>query len=289
MSAFDEVVIDEVRFPRMFGSMRRAGMYGRCGCAGCPPCRNAAQRLLRGIARSPQASAPYRPDQWGNRYRTLSRRIGRRKVSVLADMDGAAPTVVDVAVGDSDAPSFDDARVDMDADGAGAGSAPIDADAHASADAGGDDSQGELSLSKLISDGVPDASTAIGSTAKLRKLVAEIPRTRFPKFTLVENTDASDAPDTPGLYLIQWPGGQYLGKSNQLRSRIRQHLAALQRYRVTRSLYKFYFAKVSGNVRQVEKQILTELVKTAGSGDEQIEKKFFLLGMTNKQREFEFL
>jgi hypothetical protein len=291
MSAFDEVVIDEVRFPRMFGSMRRAGMYRRCGCAGCPPCRNAAQRLLRGIARNPQSSAPYRPERWGNRYRTLSRNIGRRRVNVLADMDGAAPTVVDVAVGDApNASGVDDAAV-VD---------PPMADADTSQVAS-DEPAEELDLQSLLARKIPKTLKTRDNTQLVRDvLIAKGIAVASPagkpmilsKPVSVAALSAPGGlnalPNGPGVYLAQWGNGQYFGKANHLRSRISEHLEAINRYVWSPSQFRFYVLPIQGDPRPVEKQVLTALSDLVGTGKETVAARFRLLGMTNKQREFEF-
>jgi hypothetical protein len=291
MSAFDEVVIDEVRFPRMFGSMRRAGMYRRCGCAGCPPCRNAAQRLLRGIARNPQSSAPYRPERWGNRYRMLSRNIGRRRVNVLADMDGAAPTVVDVAVGDApNASGVDDAAV-VD---------PPMADADTSQVAS-DEPAEELDLQSLLARKIPKTLKTRDNTQLVRDvLIAKGIAVASPagkpmilsKPVSVAALSAPGGlnalPNGPGVYLAQWGNGQYFGKANHLRSRISEHLEAINRYVWSPSQFRFYVLPIQGDPRPVEKQVLTALSDLVGTGKETVAARFRLLGMTNKQREFEF-
>ncbi len=292
MSAFDDVVIDEVRWPRMFGSMRRAVMYRRCGCAGCPPCRNAAQRLLRGIARHPQASAPYRPEQWGNRYRMLSRNIGPRRVNVLADMDGDAPTVVDVAV--------EDAPGDALADDAAAVDAPIaDAD---TAQAASDEPAEELDLQSLIARKVPNTLKARDNVTLVRDVLASkgIPIASPSGKPMILSKPISVAalsapgglnalPNGPGIYLAQWGNGQYFGKANHLRSRISEHLEAINRYVWSPSQFRFYVMPIQGDPRPIEKQVLTALSDLVGTGKETIAARFRMLGMTNKQREFEFL
>lgn len=274
MSAFDEVVIDEVRFPRMFGSMRRAGMYRRCGCAGCPPCRNAAQRLLRGIARSPQASAPYRPDQWGNRYRTLSRRIGRRKVSVLADMDGAAPTVVDVAV---------------DNDGTGALDVPT-------ATSVSDAPNSDVAFDSSADDAAPDqellGDMLIKKGPRLTSLVTRLnaitdgpggqPLNFSGPYRADRLTALKMAPNVrgKGLYLIQWKAGHYFGKADMLLKRLAGHVQAIKRYGVDTSEYSIWFAATKSDPRVIEHTILT-LVEASFP-------KFRNTGLTNLNREFEF-
>lgn len=296
MSAMDEVVIDELRWPRMFGSMRRAGMYRRCGCAGCPPCRNAAQRLLRGIARYPQLSALYRPDQWGNRYRMLSRNIGQRRVSVLADMDGDAPTVVDVAVGDTPM----DAPLDARRDDALPDDGPMpDGD---SSQGASDEPAEELDLQSLLARKIPKALKSRGGGALVRDvlLTQGIPAVSTPTkpmiFSKPISVAALNAPgglstlsNGPGVYIAQWGNGQYFGKANHLRSRISEHLEAINRYVWTPSQFRFYVLATPGDPRAIEKQVLTALNDLVGTGTEPVAARFRMLGMTNKQREFEFL
>lgn len=273
MNTADEVMVDEVRLPRMFRKMRSAGLYRRCGCAGCAPCVDSARQLLRGIAASAQSVRPYRPERWGNRYRMFSRLLGPRMVDVLADVS-AAPTIVDVNV--HPAPDSEP---------------PDDAPEPADADAGG---EGELPLATLLARRIPADLTARGSTRPLRDLVASagipgVPAISFaPPLGMAALTAAGGLarlPTGPGLYLVQWNSGQYLGIARSLRSRIAQHVDSLQRLVRNPSHYRFHVAAVGGDPRAVEKQVLTALANLVGSERDPVASRLARLGLTNRQRE----
>jgi predicted GIY-YIG superfamily endonuclease len=97
MSAEFEYEIDEVRMPRMFANMRKAGMYRRCACAGCGPCRSQAQSLLRRVSRYGRSRGSFNPQRWGDRFQISSARVGNRLMNVLTDFGGGVPRVVDTS------------------------------------------------------------------------------------------------------------------------------------------------------------------------------------------------
>ena len=283
MERLEEVEIDEMRLPRIFSAMRRGGLYSRCRCAGCPPCLDAARRLLRGIANSSQTSSPYRPERWGDRYRTLSRTLGPRVVSVLTDMS-ATPTVVDVNV-----------RPAEDSGGAqaGAGSLPDSWDS----DAGDGGVHGELPLNGLLAARIPAALRTRDGSEPLKDLVGKkgipgVPSILFKgPFTVgaLNRPGALDAIHRgPGLYLAQWGAGQYLGMAHDLRTRIPQHLEAINRFVRNARDYRFYIAPLGGDPRPTERRILEALVALVGTNRDSVASRFARLGMTNRQREVEF-
>ena len=270
MATLDEVVVDEVRFRRMFNTLRRGGMYRNCGCAGCPPCRNAAQRLLRGIARSGSVGGLYRPQQWGNRYRIFTRPLGSRVVSVLADMS-AQPTVVDVNV---DSPNDVNTSAAMSTGPYGDtlnGGTP---GMGGPSDAMDEPPQDEVSLGTLLSRRLPSSASAA-----LRGYVQGFSSpVSFQRVQSIANV-----PTTRGLYVLQWSTGQYLGKADNLRQRLAQHQGAMRRYGLNPFFYQMFVANTGTDPRPIEHGILTKLAQQVGGVTQ-----FSRLGMTNKNTELEF-
>jgi hypothetical protein len=273
MASFDEVVVDEARFPRMFTTFRRSGMYRRCRCAGCPPCRNAAQRLLRGIASSGTLSGLYRPEKWGDRYRVYARPLGSNIVSVLTDVS-ANPTIVDVSV---------DPRLE----------GPIDGDSPAARDG----QENEFSLRPLLVKGLTATSRHFAND--IQKMTIETPsgtaidlrKIRFSSQRNVARLAAGEIdqiPASPGIYLVQWSGGQYLGKGDNLRDRIRGHLEGLKRFGANLNAYSLYYS-LQSQPRVIEKAILTSLIKIGRRHVplSPIKDTFNRMTFTNHKREFE--
>ena len=290
MSSNDEVLFHELYWPRISGKMQRRGIYRRCGCAGCPPCRDAARRMLRGIVRSPQQSVPFRPDVWGDRYRVFSRALGERTYNVLTDMS-AQPTVVDVNVADSSA----DPNDANDANDAPAYDSPHDSGVAADADADTSVAE-ELSLRQLIAQRVPGnptlANKVLGMTvtddagAKLDLRTIQLSKPRSMD-DLAKRAGLNQIPAQSGIYLLQWPGGQYLGMGNNLQHRIRSHLQGLKRFTTDLRPFRLFYAVLKGDVRATEKAILQSLLRLSGPASESVESRFLRLGMTNQQTEFE--
>ena len=281
MSSNDEVLFHELYWPRISGKMQRRGMYRRCGCAGCPPCRDAARRMLRGIVRSPQQSVPFRPDVWGDRYRVFSRALGERRFNVLTDMSGQ-PTVVDVNVnvadgdGDGDASAADTRGI---ADNTSYGNA---AHLHDAPDIANVDGQEEVALGSLLAQRLPIPSATLKDKVEAStKLIFTGP---ISVLNLNQNGGRLAIPSSPGIYLAQWANGQYLGKADNLRARISEHLQAINRFVTNPRLHRFYYC-VTNDPRAAEHQILNTLVALLGPSAGKVVQHFRLLGMTNKQTE----
>ena len=269
MSSNDEVLFNELFWPRISGKMQRRGIFRRCGCAGCPPCRAAAQRLLRGIVRSPQQSAPFRPDVWGDRYRVFSRALGPRTFNVLTDMS-AQPTVVDVNVADSDFSAADDAG---NVNSAHRPDTP---------DGTNVDDQEEVALGNLLAQRLPIPGKALKDKVEASaKLIFAGP---ISVANLNQNGGRLAIPSSPGIYLAQWLNGQYLGKADNLRSRISDHLQAINRFVTNPQFHRFYYY-ATNDPRATEHRILKTLVALPGPSAGKVAQNFRLLGMTNKQTE----
>ena len=239
MAHHSEVLVDELRFGRMFNRLQRAGMYRRCGCAGCAPCAESAQRLLRGVAQNGGFSGYYQPDRWGQRYRVFQRPLGVGTVKVLTDM-ADQPTVVDVNVEQDDGPQQGEP-------------------------------QEEVSLGNVL---MRQAST------KHRLAVEGVSR-QFP-LRFLEVSQMHRVSEGPGLYVIQWPGGQYFGKADRLRRRLLEHSAHMLRYGLNPATRKWYVAHTPGSPRTMEHQILTALASHVGGPG-----NFKALAMTNQRTELE--
>jgi hypothetical protein len=279
MTSLDEVIVDELRFPRMFNTLRRGGMYRRCDCAGCPPCRNAAQRLLRGIASSGKPAGFYRPEQWGDRYRVYSRPLGSQTVSVLTDMS-TQPTVVDVNVGDSN----DDTATQLT-----------------------DGQDEEFALRALIAQGLGPSTQKFAQQVKQMQVIdkdnnrVDLRTIRFSKPFTMDSLNTTNGinqiPKARGIYLIQGPSGQRLGEAGadhmrDLRSRIQEHVNAYRKKHGAASLpsYRVYYS-IQDKPRIIENAILTALTKLkAHPAGQSVADRFKALNMPgNKQREHETL
>lgn len=234
MPNHDEILVDELRFGRMFNRLQRAGMYRRCGCAGCAPCAESAQRLLRGVAQSGSFSGYYQPDRWGQRYRVYQRPLGSGTVNVLTDT-ADQPTVVDVRVDPDDGP------------------------------------QEEYSLGNVLMRQAP---------ASRRGVVEQVSRQFALRFH--EVTQLQRVSDAPGLYVIQWPGGQYLGKADKMRRRLLEHRALMLRYGIDPTTRKWFVALTPGSPQSLEHQILKALEAVVGGVD-----RFKNLALTNQRTELE--
>lgn len=234
MSNHDEIMVDELRFGRMFNRLQRAGMYRRCGCAGCAPCAESARRLLRGVAQSGVFSGFYQPDRWGQRYRVYQRPMSGGTVNVLTDT-ADQPTVVDVSVEPDDG------------------------------------SQEEVSLGNVLMKKAPDR----------HRVAVEAVSRQFP-LRFREVTQLQRVSEGPGLYVIQWGSGQYLGKADRLRRRLLEHSALMLRYGIDPSTRKWYVAHTPGSPQTLEHQILKALASLVGGPG-----NFKALAMTNQRTELE--
>jgi hypothetical protein len=249
MAPNDEVLVDELRFGRMFQRLRRAGLYRRCGCAGCAPCAEAAKGLLRGVAQSGRFSGYYRPERWGERYRVYERPTHSGTVSVLTDM-AQQPTVVDVNVASDDMP------------------------------------QEEFTLGDLLEKRLPPGASPDLKKFVRTELVPKVPGPEPKKLKpliFLEASWDSPLPETSGLYVIQWNNGQYFGKADILRRRLMEHRTAMLRYGLNPANFQIYYAKLA-DPRAVEYDVLTAISKKLGGV-----KHFGRVGLTNRQTELEFL
>jgi hypothetical protein len=268
MAFTDEVMIDELRFPRMVSRLRKGRMISRCNCVGCPPCKQRARRLVRGIVRNPQLSKPYRPEVWGDRFRQLTRWFGNRAVNVITD-NAQTPSVLDVDVGN---------RNDIDSpDDVDAASAPPDYDDSAeNADSSGEEFEAIGTL--LEKHSKARQGLALGTGGALGRQFVKI------RGTGSLSSLARKLPTGPGVYLIQWRGGQYLGKSDNLQSRVLDHAAGLERFRRMSFDFDLYYS-AAPNPRDAESNIFMAL-KSRLSAPSPIE-TFRPIGMTNKSFELE--
>jgi hypothetical protein len=175
-------------------------------------------------------------------------------VNVLTDVS-SAPTVVDVSISDPDA-----------------------SDAMNIENLLGD----EISVRRLLS-GHPASKVNLGTGGPLGR-----------KFSLpIEVSDIAagrrlhEIPSSSGVYLIQWPDGQYLGRAFNLQHRIRTHAQCINRFARNPGAYKVSFAFTAGPIG-AEKRILKTVIERVGNQPRRIADRFAKAGMTNKQQEADF-
>jgi hypothetical protein len=243
MTDQENVVVDEARFGRMLGNLRRAGMYRHCSCAGCGDCGQAARKLLQSIVARGQFAGVYRPQQLGQRFHVYQYPLRDKQVNVLTDTAGV-PTVVDVNVDNVDSDS---------------------------------EPQEELGLGSLLAKKLPSSAPQ-----KVRTFLGTFTPTATPLFQFVSGI--AKVPKTKGLYVLQWPNGQYLGKADNLYDRLLKHQQSMRRFGLNPTHYKMYVATTAGDPRSVEKNILETLAKQIG-GVGNFRRQ---LGMTNIKTELEW-
>lgn len=254
MAPNDEVLVDELRFGRMFQRLQRAGMFRRCGCAGCAPCAESAQRLLSGVAQGGRFSGYYRPERWGDRYRVYERPTHSGTVSVLTDM-AQQPTVVDVNVQAASSEDGDGEEFELLSD---------------------------LLLRRLPKQVLPSWRQQLASRLNKYPLV----------FTEVKQP--SLAPATAGLYVIQWRGGQYLGETNNLQKRLQVHQTDWNRHSLSPLPRRMYYVALSNpktkehqilkDVAELAGQMLSLPVQR-----DHFKTLFRAWGLSNQSTELEFV
>lgn len=240
------VEIDPARFPRMFTRLRQGGLYRHCDCAGDCDCQGAARRLLRQVVQRGQDLGALRATRSGSRYRVFEYPVRDRSVKVVADLrDG--PVVMDAHV----TPSV--------------------------AQAGDGETEQEVDVGALLTRRLPSAVPQ-HIRAKVQSFQ---PPPGTPQLVLMRSI--ATVPSKPGLYVLQWSGGQYLGKADNLRKRLTQHQAAMRRLGLNPMHYQMYVGVTAADPRPMERAILQALAQLAGGSD-----KFRRLGMTNQQTELEW-
>lgn len=200
MDTLREVVIDEARWPRMFAKLRRAGMYSTCGCAGCTSCQRAAKRFVRGIGRHGAIRAPSGIHAQWNRggYGVVSQSVGDGVLHVLINGD-EAPTISDLAYTSYDIETEVPLR---DVVNAHLTWQLTPAKRRDLLSAWGEDRSRDVWMGPARLFGFPERLTS-EQRASLKR---------------------------PGLYLIYWPTGHYVGKAEaqSLESRIGQHVREIR-------------------------------------------------------------
>lgn len=240
------VAIDRQRMQSIMHKLKDGGLYEDCHCdsTGCR-CATGVRRLLQRAVERGQYAGLYRPDRTGDRYRVYRYPLQGRWLSVMADQRDR-PTVVDVGF--------------------------------TTGDLGGHAADGSMQVSDEVGLGALMATKAShGYKGKLR----DFKPAGNPTFTKVASPSAAGA--GKGLYLLQWDGGQYFGKADNLQRRLTQHQASMKRYGVDPEKYAIYIASAS-DPRSAEHAILKGLLKIAGGSLA----NFARLGLTNQQTELEF-
>lgn len=181
MSSLRDAVIDEVRWPRMFQTLRRAGLYRDCGCAGCGSCQAAARRFVLGVARGARRTrwtsvndAPARRTIYGRAY-------GGRRFGFLVD-GWPHPTILDLVA----EPAPNDEAVE--------------------------EHEGGL-WATAIQKGRKWPDEAASKEWQKDIWPAHIWESDNGKKGVVTFADIEKVPKESGLYLIVWPHGAYLGMS----------------------------------------------------------------------------
>ncbi len=210
MDRLQEVVIDEARWPRMFAKLRRAGFRARCGCYGCESCQTKARRFVRGLSQESSYTGSYIPYQRGSRLVTIDRDFGNRRVGLLIDMR-REPKVIDISIRPENDNEQAEVVTAMGEDTVW--NAAID---YRSKWPGGEATKRHLkSVPKTImEEDYPNIATGLAWVG----------------FATFE--DLSRLPSDPGLYLIVWENGAYLGStgdSQGIQNRVKQHLAAFKK------------------------------------------------------------
>lgn len=295
----DEVLIDEVRLPRMARTLRQAGLMRRCGCSGCAPCRDQARRVLTGLARNARYVGDYRADRWGTRFPVFSRPLGGRLLRLLVDGAAPEPTVVDVNL---QAPAGD---VDADAT-----AAPDDAGltAGAAADGGAAQAQEEVLVqrSRLSATHPQGGNLLAGLPAPVQPYLDGwepvawhdvLDRARWGRWQTALTTGAGVH---RGLYLIQWGSTAYLGKAEQdIRSRLQDHLRCIETFwphgsaQPPNAVYRIWVRFIPGSTpttREVEKSLLDTVhaaIARVLKRSTPVGEVLRAAGLANRQREFE--
>lgn len=197
MNTLQEVVIDETRWPRIFGALRRAGLYSSCGCTGCASCQSAARRFLRGAARGARYAGSYQRSRWGARYPLFRRRLGGRQVSVILDTVDD-PAIVDVALSP-------DAELRTET---------VKLRAR--------DPVWEEAIRSRSHWPKGDGKDPVPRLLTVPRIIAPHPNAQWRKGASF--ADYSRVPSALGLYLIVWPNGAYLGKATELNRGIRKRI-----------------------------------------------------------------
>jgi hypothetical protein len=96
MNSLRDAVIDERRWPKMFQTLRRVGLYSSCGCVGCGACQAAARWFVLGVARGARQRARAGVLDSPRRRATYDRAFGGRRFGFLVD-PWPQPTIVDLA------------------------------------------------------------------------------------------------------------------------------------------------------------------------------------------------
>lgn len=236
MSSLRDAVIDEVRWPRMFQTLRRAGLYRDCGCAGCGSCQAAARRFLLGSARTAYFRG-FTPSSRNAAVARFERPLGHRSLSLLAERQRGWPTIVNVSL---------------------ASNRP---------EAWGEDDEG--SWPQAIAGRTWPSSAHVRRLTSVPFNVGAAPTHSWKGPVLLSDYARPNAlPRAPGLYLLIWADGAYLGSatsSGGIYQRIREHHEGVLRLSYgppEPSKYKVYYLQLRNGdeARDFERRYLNAII-----------------------------
>ena len=114
----------------------------------------------------------------------------------------------------------------------------------------------EIGLGPLLEKRLPSAAPET-----LRQYLRGYAPQGAPQFNLVRSI--ARVPTKPGLYVLQWSRGQYLGKADNLRDRLVQHQGSMRRYGLNPFHFQMYVATMTSNPRKLDLAAFEALYRAA--------------------------
>jgi hypothetical protein len=279
MDTLQELEIDELRWPRMFSKLRRAGLYSSCGCAGCGSCQAAARRFVRGVARGARYAGGSPGSRYGASHPVYTRTLGDRRFGLLLNTDDV-PAVVDIDVGQPQGEPDADEELWQDV---------LATRRH----------WPTSELLQRLKTAIDKAAIDPPLRAAIRArnwlgpigwmgIEASVPA--IP--SKMAGARGYAHPNLPlrGLYLVLWEGGAYLGSAYQqertIRGRLLEHRRGLQRFNKVDRNHRIWWLPLSEksaeDIRSIEVALLTFISQSVPQAQSQpLAQRFRSAGFTN--------